>query len=189
MAAHAPATPHPLRAFLRARLSHERLRRISSADYDRDGEAIAEEFRRNLDTGQSGYTGGGNPYECALMQRHDSTPDRPLNELFGAWWLGAFCSGPEHFVLIDNLAPRGIESLLHMVVRGCAELQHDAAKAAHAAIPFVRFLRARTPSPNRGACDTALAALEAIERLGPAAARTERCQSFMTRIDHYDDTA
>lgn len=155
---------------------------MASADYDRDGDGISQEFRRNLDTGLCAYSGEGNPYECSLLQRHDMSADRPLNELFGAWWIGAFCSDPEHFVLIDNLAPRGVDSLLHMVVRSCGELGPDAAKAAHAALPFVGFLRTRTPFEYEASLSEAIAALESIERLGAAGVATGRYQTFMAKV-------
>lgn len=187
MSSFRPASPDLLRTFLRDRFSPERLRRVASADYDRDGDGIAQEFRRNLDTGLYGYTGDGNPYECTLMQRHDSTPDRPLNELFGAWWLGTFCSGPEHFALIDNLAPGGVDSLLHMLVRGCGELGDDAAMAAHATLPFVNFVYARTPLADEAGFSDAIRALEAIERLGSEAVKTERYQRFIAKFEGSDE--
>lgn len=187
MSSYRPETPDLLRVFLRDRFTPSRLLRVASADHGRDGECISLEFRRNLDTGLYGYSSDGNPYECALMQRHDMTPDRPLNELFGAWWIGAFCSGPDHFVLIDNLASGGVDSLLHMVVRGCGELGHDAAAAAHAAIPFVKFLHARTPFAEEASFDEAVAALEAIERSGTEAKKTGRYQAFMTKVGESKD--
>jgi hypothetical protein len=177
-----PGSPNELREFLRERFPPERLRRVASADYDRDGDGIAQEFKRNLDTGLYGYTGDGNPYEVALMQRHDMTADRPLDELFGAWWLGTFCSDPKNFVLINNLAPWGVDSLLGMVVRGCGELGEEAAKAANASIPFVRFVRSRTEFAEESHFDDALAALEAIKCLGAAGAKTERYQKFIARF-------
>lgn len=180
-------TPDLLRVFLRDRFTPERLRRVASADYDRDGDGIAIEFRRNLETGLYTYRGDGNPYECALMQRYDMTPDRPLNELFGAWWMGAFCSDPDHFVLIDNLAAGGVDSLLYMVARGCGELEHEAKAAAHAALPFVMYLRTRTPFAESASFDEAIAALEAIERLGTAAKTTGRYLGFKTKAGESND--
>ena len=171
----------PPELILKGAFTPERLRRVASANYDYDGDGIYLEFRQNLDTGLFAYAGDGNPYECALMQRHDMTSDRPLNELFGAWWIGAFCSEPEHFVLINNLAIGGVDALLHMVVRGCGELGHDAAAAAHAAIPFVRFLQGRTPFPEEASFDEAIAALDAIERLGSVAKETGPYLVFMTK--------
>lgn len=176
-----------LRMFLRDRFTPQRLRRVASADYDRDGDGIAMEFRRNLDTGGYAYAGPGNPYECANMQRFDSTADRPLNELFGAWWLGAFCSDPDLFVLIHNLASGGVDVVLRMVVRGCGELGDEAAAGARAAIPFVRFLHARTPYPEEASFHQAIAALEAIERSGSAGQRTARYVEFMQRTGGQDD--
>jgi hypothetical protein len=187
MRSHRPITPDPLREFLRDRFSPERLRRLARADYDRDGDAIAREFGRNLETGVYRYAGEGNPYECALMQRNDMTPDRPLNELFGAWWLGAFCSDPEHFWLIQNLGASGMGSLLRMVVRGCGELGDDAAAAAHAALPFVGFLRSRTPDVDEEGFGMAIRALEAIESMGTAGANTERYRNFMAAVAERDN--
>jgi hypothetical protein len=169
-----PVTPDLLRAFLRDRLTPERLRDIASSDYDRDGDGIAQEFTHNLNTGEYSYSGEGNPYECAMMQGFDTSSDSPLNALFGAWWIGTFCSDPENFVLIDNLGLYGVDELLYMVVRGCGELGDDAAKAAHAAIPFVLFLRARTPFAEEARFDGAIADLEAIEQLGSAGGETTR---------------
>lgn len=183
MASHVPASPELLREFLRARLTPERLRRIASADYDRDGEGIAAELAKNLATGEYGYEGDGNPYEVALLQRHDSTGERPLNELFGAWWMGAFCSEPDYFVLIENLAAYGVESLLHMVVRGCGELGEDASKAAHASIPFVLFVKSRTPDAELVDFAGAIGALEAVERLGAECGRASRYQEFVTKYE------
>lgn len=160
-----PPSPDPLREFLRSRISPMRLRRIASADYDRDGDGIAQEFQRNLDTGLYNYAGDGNKYECALMQQHDMTSDRPLNELFGAWWLGTFCSDPEYFTLIENLTPGGIDTLLQMVVSSCEKLGDDAPHAARAALPFIHFLRPRTPfAEEANNFDWAIVALNAIER-------------------------
>lgn len=185
MSSSRPVTPDPLREFLRGRFSSERLRRVASADFDRDGQAIADEFRRNLETGAYTYDGDGNPYECALMQKYDTTPDRPLNELFGAWWLGTFCSDPEHFVLIDNL---GVESVLHMAVRGCAGLGPEAAEAAHAALPFVAFLHSRTPfTDDDEFFRLATRALEALERLGTAGTKTGRYQEFIAATGDPDE--
>jgi hypothetical protein len=155
---------------------------VASADFDHDGDGISQEFRRNLDTGLYAYSGEGNPYECALMQQHDMTADRPLNELFGAWWMGAFCSDPENAVLIDNLAPWGVDSLLHMVVRGCGELGPDAAKAAHAALPCVGFLRTLTVFEREASFGEAIAALESIERLGTAGVATGEYQTFLAKF-------
>lgn len=177
-----PASPDPLRCFLRERMSPTRLRRAASADYDCDGDGICEEFKRNLDTGAFGYVGHGNPYECALMQRHDMTSDRPINELFGAWWIGTFCSNDRDFVLIDNLSSHGVDSLLHMVVRGCGELGDDARLAARAARPFIAWLSARTPGAEDASFSEALAALEAIERLGNDGTTAEAYRSFMHKI-------
>lgn len=173
-----------LREFLRERFTPERLRYAASADYDFDGDAIAEEFRHNLETGHYTYARTeGNPYACAVMQQHEMTSERPLYELFGGWWLGTFCSDPGYFVLIDNLGvPNGVDALLHMVVRGCGELGQDARKAAHAAIPFVYFLQSRTPPESGGSFSEAVAALEAIERLGTDGMKSGRYQGFMTKF-------
>jgi hypothetical protein len=113
------------------------------------------------------------------MQAYFEGPARPLYELFGAWWIGAFCSAPEHFVLIQNL-PQA--TLLGMVVRGCTDLGEDAKRAAHAAIPFVLWLRSRDPHPVDQApyegdlYEKAVRALEAVEKLGSAAMNTARWQ-------------
>ncbi|MBX3389000.1 MAG: hypothetical protein KF691_06045 [Phycisphaeraceae bacterium] len=117
------------------------------------------------------------------MQTHDETPDRPLNELFGAWWLGTFCSEPEHFVLIDNLVPSGVGSLLYMLVRGSAELGPESALAAQAALPFVKFLHARTPFADEAAFAEAIGALETIERFGSAGSDAWQFQVFMKKFD------
>lgn len=179
MPSYRPSTPDLLRAFLRGRLSFERLRRIASADHERDSDAIALEFMRNLDTGQYSYSGVGNPYECVLLQQNDGTADRSLDALFGAWWLGTFCTDPASFVLIGNLAPRGVDSLLFVVVRGCGGLGAETAQAAHAALPFVSFVRSRTPDASQHAFDQAHDALEALERLGVEGTKTERYRGFM----------
>lgn len=182
-----PVSPHPLREFLRTHCSDERLARCATADYGRGAESIAAEFRHNLETGEYAYAGDGNTYECALMQRYDETTDRPLNELFGAWWMGAFCSSPEHWVLIDNLGMGGAGALLWMVVRGCSELGELSRPAAHAAIPFVRYIRERDPYPAGDMYDAVVAALEAIERLGPDGVRSERFLACRTILRGTDD--
>lgn len=156
---------------------------MASADYDRDGDGIAREFAHNLDTGLYTYAGDGNPYECAMLQRHDTTSNRALDELFGAWWLGTFCSAPNHFFLIDNLGIGGVDQLLHMVVRGCGKLGADSRAAAHAAIPFIRFLQGRTPHPASASFGEAIAALKAIESSGTAAQTSGRYLAFMKKLD------
>lgn len=187
MSSFRPVTPDLLRVFLHDRFTPERLRRVASADYDRDGYGIYLEFSRNLETGQHAYAGDGNPYECAMMQRHDMTSDRPLNELFGAWWMGVFCSDPEQFVLIDNLDIGGVDTLLHMVVRGCGKMGPDAAAAAHAAIPFVMFVQARTPFSEQASFAEAIAALEAIEKLGINGEKSGRYLAFMKKVGEADE--
>ncbi len=182
MPSHRPATSDHLRVFLRDHLTQAQIRRIASADYDFDGDEIADEFRRYLNTGSHQYAGRGNLYECALMQRHDMTEQRPMNEIFGAWWLGAFCSEPHCLTLIHNLGSDGVASLLHMLVRGCAELREGSSQAAHAALPFVDFLRLRLEPSDASVFDLAIAALEAIERYGPEGARSGRYQAFMERV-------
>lgn len=183
MSSFEPITPDHLRAFLRERLTPAQIRRMASADYDRDGDGIAREFAHNLETGLYTYAGDGNPYECAMMQRHDTTSNRPLDELFGAWWLGTFCSAPNHFFLIDNLGVGGVDQLLHMVVRGCGELGADSRAAAHAAIPFSRFLQGRTPHPESASFGEAIAALKAIESSETAAQTSGRYLAFMKKLD------
>lgn len=173
------ASPDPLRTFLRERLSPEQIRNIASADYDNDGDGIAEEFHRNLDTGLFSYSGEGNPYECALLQTYSKSPDRPLYELFGAWWIGAFCSEAEHFVLIDNLVEGGVDALMRRVIRGCAECGADAALAAKAALPFVHFVRDRTPFVEEARFPDAIAALDQVVRHGSESVKTPEYIRFM----------
>lgn len=180
------SSPDPLRVFLRERFSPERLRYVASADYERDVDGIAEEFRKNLDTGVCSYTGEGNPYECAQMQPYDTGPDRPLHELFGAWWLGTFCSDPGSFVFIENLGLGGVRCLLRMVLRGCGDLGSDSAAAACAALPFVAFLRSRTPFVDEANFDLAVAALEAIERWGTAGTTTAEYRKFIAEVDRIE---
>jgi hypothetical protein len=178
-----PISPDLLRKFLRDHVSAERLQRIATADRT-DGSDNVQQFIHNLETGSLTLSSGnGNPYECALMQRHDLTAEHPLNELFGAWWLGVFCSDHQNFVLIDNLAPFGVGSLLHMVVRGCGELGKDAHAAAAAAVPCVRVLQSRTRHADRTVFRKAIAALEEIERVGPAALRSLRYQEFIEEFN------
>ena len=178
-----PISPDLLRKFLRDRVIEERLQRIATADRT-DGSDNVQQFIHNLETGSLKLPSGfGNPYECALMQRHDLTTERPLNEPFGAWWMGVFCSDQQNFVLIDNLAPHGVGSLLHMVVRGCGELGNDSHAAATAAIPFVRFLQSRTRHADRTVFRSALELLQEIEHLGPAALASWRYQAFVKQYD------
>jgi hypothetical protein len=174
---HRPATPDHLRMFLQAHLSEDRLHRIARADYGRDAGGIGREFKHNLQTGQYTYAGDGNPYECALLQRHTDADGLPLNELFGAWWIGAFCSGPDTFFLIDNL---GVKTLLWMTIHACAHLGPRSSSAAHAALPFIAFLRARDAHPYAELYDKAVRALEAIERHGPGVTSTSRYTDFMS---------
>lgn len=163
-------------------MTRAEIRRIASADYDFDGDRIADAFQRNLDTGTYEYSGKGDPYECALMQRHDMTDQRPMNEIFGAWWLGTYCSDPECVTLIHNLGSDGVASLLYMLVRGCGEVGGQSTHAAHAALPLVEFLRARLAPADASVFDMAVEALEAIERRGKDGVSSGRYLAFMERF-------
>lgn len=180
---HTPST-EALRLFLRARLTPEMLLDIANNDYGFDAKAIADAFRCSLDTGFFDYDGHGNPYECALLQRHIPNP---LSMIFAAWWLGTFCSDPDRFVLIDNLIPNGVDCLLHMLVRGCGELNEGADIAARAAFPFVNYIQERTNAdeyvdrePNFAG---AAAALRAIERLAHAGMQSAEYRDFISHFE------